>query len=66
MIRAIIFDLDSCLCAADEVGRDLYEPAFSAVRAANEDGAISENKLAECLDQTWRISWDVVAKNCAP
>ena len=29
-------DLDSCLAAADEVGEQLFAPAFAAIRAANE------------------------------
>ena len=36
MTKAIIFDLDSCLAAADEVGDQLFAPAFAAIRAANE------------------------------
>ena len=36
MTKAIIFDLDSCLAAADEVGEQLFAPAFAAIRAANE------------------------------
>ena len=35
MTKAIIFDLDSCLAAADEVGEQLFAPAFAAIRAAN-------------------------------
>ena len=33
MTKAIIFDLDSCLAAADEVGEQLFAPAFAAIRA---------------------------------
>jgi hypothetical protein len=33
MTKAIIFDLDSCLAAADEVGQNLFAPAFAAIRA---------------------------------
>jgi hypothetical protein len=32
MAHAIIFDLDSCLAAADEVGEQLFAPAFVAIR----------------------------------
>ncbi len=39
MTKAIIFDLDSCLAAADEVGEQLFAPAFAAIRAAN-DGSV--------------------------
>ena len=31
MTNAIIFDLDSCLAAADEVGEQLFAPAFAAI-----------------------------------
>ena len=31
MTKAIIFDLDSCLAAADEVGEQLFAPAFAAI-----------------------------------
>jgi putative hydrolase of the HAD superfamily len=61
MTKAIIFDLDSCLCAADEVGRDLYEPAFSAIRAANH-GALPEPALDRAFEEMWRIPFDVIAK----
>ena len=35
MIRAIIFDLDNCLSAADEPGKGLLEPVFDAIRRVN-------------------------------
>jgi putative hydrolase of the HAD superfamily len=41
MTKAIIFDVDSCLAAADEVGEQLFAPAFAAIRAAN-DGSIPQ------------------------
>ena len=34
MIKAIIFDLDNCLAAADESGRQLLAPTFAAIRRA--------------------------------
>jgi putative hydrolase of the HAD superfamily len=34
-MRGIIFDMDNCLAAADEVGAQLFEPAFDAIRTAN-------------------------------
>ena len=36
MTEAIIFDLDSCLSAADEPGQQLYAPAFEAIARANQ------------------------------
>jgi hypothetical protein len=35
MTKAIIFDLDSCLAAADEVGEPLFAPAFAAIRVVS-------------------------------
>jgi len=60
--KAIIFDLDSCLAAADEAGRQLYAPAFAAIRAANH-GRVPEEKLAAAFDECWRVPFDVVARN---
>ena len=31
MIRAVIFDLDNCLSAADEPGKEFLEPVFDAM-----------------------------------
>jgi FMN phosphatase YigB (HAD superfamily) len=64
MTKAIIFDLDSCLSAADEVGRDLYQPAFDAVRRANR-GAIPDTTLNKAIEECWRTPFDVVAKTHA-
>jgi len=36
--KAIIFDLDSCLAGGDEVGEQLFAPAFASIRAANYGG----------------------------
>ena len=44
MIRAVIFDLDNCLAAANEVGEGLFKPAFEAMRNANH-GRLSEAEL---------------------
>jgi hypothetical protein len=35
MTEAIIFDLDSCIAAADEVGQEFFAPVFGAIEAAN-------------------------------
>jgi hypothetical protein len=35
MIKALIFDLDNCLAAANEVGEEPFQPAFEAMRNAN-------------------------------
>lgn len=60
MIKAIIFDLDSCLAAADEVGQHLFAPAFTAIRAAN-DGSVSEAALQAAFTDCWRVAFDAVA-----
>lgn len=59
-IKAIIFDLDSCLAAADEVGPQLFAPAFAAIRAAN-DGSVSEATLQAAFRECWRVAFDAVA-----
>jgi putative hydrolase of the HAD superfamily len=61
MIRAIIFDLDNCLSAADESSRQLLEPVFAAVRQSNH-GTLSDGVLAQAFDDCWRDAFDVVAQ----
>jgi len=61
MIKAIIFDLDSCLAAANEVGEALFAPAFQAIRAANA-GAVAEDQLAAAFAECWRFPFDAVAQ----
>jgi putative hydrolase of the HAD superfamily len=58
---AIIFDLDSCLSAADEPGVQLYEPAFDAIRKAN-GGSHSEEALQRAFLEMWRVPFDAVAR----
>src|SRR5436190_16567563 len=60
MTKAIIFDLDSCLAAADEVGEQLFAPAFAAIRAAN-DGSVPEEKWRAVFAECWRVAFDAVA-----
>lgn len=59
-INAVIFDLDNCLSAADEVGKALFEPAFEAIRRANQ-GQLPDNILEEALPDCWCHSLDFVA-----
>ncbi|HJQ33898.1 MAG TPA: HAD family hydrolase [Pyrinomonadaceae bacterium] len=61
MIKAVIFDLDNCLSAADEVGRGLLEPVFGAIRRAN-DGRLSNEELARAFEDCWRHPLDWVAR----
>jgi putative hydrolase of the HAD superfamily len=58
---AIIFDLDNCLAAADEVGQQLLEPVFAAVRAAN-DGTLSSDAIDAAFRDCWVHSFDWVAE----
>jgi putative hydrolase of the HAD superfamily len=60
MIKAIIFDLDNCLAAANEVGEDLYKPAFDAIRQTS-NGTISEEVLEQAFQDCWRHPLDWVA-----
>jgi FMN phosphatase YigB (HAD superfamily) len=60
MISAIIFDLDNCLAAAEEIGRESLEPMFAAIRQANH-GTLSEDKLEAAFADCWRLPLDVVA-----
>jgi putative hydrolase of the HAD superfamily len=61
MIKAIIFDLDSCLAAADEVGETLFAHAFQAIRSANV-GHISDECLNAALNDCWRFPFDFIAE----
>ena len=58
--KALIFDLDNCLAAANEVGVDLFGPAFDAIREANH-GALSDETLLQAFADTWRHPLDWVA-----
>jgi putative hydrolase of the HAD superfamily len=61
MARALIFDLDNCLAPSDELGRDLLEPVFTAVREANH-GRLSETELAAAFEDCWVYGFDKVAE----
>jgi putative hydrolase of the HAD superfamily len=61
MIKAIIFDLDSCLAAANEVGDGLFAPAFDAIRSTN-NGHVSEDQLCTAFADMWRFPFDFVAE----
>jgi putative hydrolase of the HAD superfamily len=59
-VKAIIFDLDNCLCPASAVGPDFFEPAFNAVRAANR-GVPSEVDLERAIAECWYTAFDAIA-----
>jgi phosphoglycolate phosphatase-like HAD superfamily hydrolase len=59
--KAIIFDLDSCLAAADEPGRQLYAPAFDAITNVSQ-GAHSPAALENVFVDMWRLPFDFVAR----
>jgi putative hydrolase of the HAD superfamily len=52
--------LDSCLSAANEVGDQLFKPAFDAIRRANH-GAVSEDSLKQAFSDCWRFPFNDVA-----
>jgi HAD superfamily hydrolase (TIGR01509 family) len=60
VIKALIFDLDSCLCAANEVGDQLFQPAFDAIGRANH-GTVSEDLLKQAFSDCWRFPFNDVA-----
>ena len=60
MTKALIFDLDNCLAPAKEVGEELYEPAFDAIRQANH-ATLSDAVLEQAFAETWRHPLDWVA-----
>lgn len=61
MIKAIFFDLDNCLAAADETGRGHFAPMYAAVRAANR-GALDDARLEAAFEDTWVHAFDFVAR----
>ena len=56
----MIFDLDSCLAAANEVGDHLFALAFQAIRNANQ-GAVSAEALSAAFADCWRFPFDFIA-----
>ncbi len=60
MIKALIFDLDNCLASSREVGEELFQPAFDAIRRANR-GAVPEEALREAFEECWGNALDWVA-----
>ncbi len=61
MINAIIFDLDSCLSAADEPGQELFAPSFAAIKGANK-GSHASQVLEQAFAEMWRLPFDCVAQ----
>ena len=59
-MKAVIFDLDNCLAAANEPGELLYEPAFDAIRRENR-GAVPDKALARAFADCWFTPLDKVA-----
>lgn len=58
-VRAIFFDLDNCLSAADEAG-PVLEPLFEAIRRAN-DGRYTPEQIAAIIADCWRSPLDYVS-----
>jgi putative hydrolase of the HAD superfamily len=63
-MTAVIFDLDNCLTPAEEVGEELFAPAFAAIRAAN-DGSLTTSALTAAFDDMRRHAYDWVARTHA-
>jgi FMN phosphatase YigB (HAD superfamily) len=61
MMSALIFDLDNCLAASDELGRELLEPVFTAVGQANH-GRLSKDELEAAFRDCWVYGFDKVAE----
>jgi putative hydrolase of the HAD superfamily len=61
MIKAVIFDLGSCLAAANEVAEALFAHAFQAIRAANR-GHIPDERLHAAFNDCWRFPFDFIAE----
>jgi len=59
MLKAIIFDLDNCLAAADEPGRSLFDPLLAALQRSNH-GHFSEQELKHIEFDYWRQPLDHV------
>jgi FMN phosphatase YigB (HAD superfamily) len=64
VIKAIIFDLDSCLSAADEPGIHIFQPAVEAMLRANE-GSHSEETMKKAFIDMLRFPFDFVAEKYA-
>jgi len=60
-MTAVIFDLDNCLAPADEVGKELYAPAFDAIRAANR-GSVPADMLDKAFTDIWSHAFDWVVQ----
>lgn len=60
-INAFIFDLDNCLAPAREIGEELFDPVFTAVRQAN-CGGLTEDALERAFADMWRHPMDLVAE----
>jgi FMN phosphatase YigB (HAD superfamily) len=60
-VQAIIFDLDNCLVPGDAIGSAAYQPAFDAIRSANND-TLSDAALGAAFADMWRHPLDDVAR----
>lgn len=60
-IRAIFFDLDSCLSAPDEFGHELLEPVIAAI-GENNKSHYDEKELAEIFSEIWMNPFDFVVE----
>jgi putative hydrolase of the HAD superfamily len=64
MVRACLFDLDNCLCAANAPGPDFLRPLFEAIAAANE-GTYGAETMRQICAECWFQPLDIVARKFA-
>jgi len=57
MYKAVIFDLDNCLSAAEAVGQELLEPVFATIRR-HSLGHFSESDMTAIIVDLWRLPLD--------
>ena len=64
-MRAVIFDLDNCIMAADEAGVNFFDSAFAAIAEANKARgaqAIPPEILQTAFVECWFTAFDAVAE----
>lgn len=66
MTKAIIFDLDSCLSAADEPGQQLYAPTCAAIIHTNQgshSSSVLQNAFGNGVGQRFDVAISGVIEN---
>jgi len=60
-VKALIFDLDNCLCPARAVGESCLEPAFAAIRAAA-PACFDAGRLRRVFRDCWTHDFESVCE----